>query len=75
MMQCAVIDASGAVVNVIVASPSDPAPSGCTLVVAPDGCCAGWTWAPVDGFKISAAEQAALDADIAAFEAIAYDVA
>lgn len=45
--RCAVCSISdGTVINIIMASPSDPAPDGCNLVELMNGmnCDIGWTW-------------------------------
>lgn len=45
-MRCAVIDANGIIVNIIMAEPTDPAPDGCSLIGIEDGvfCDIGWSW-------------------------------
>ena len=45
-MRCAVINATGDVVNIIMAEPTDLAPQGCVLVGVDDGvfCDIGWSW-------------------------------
>jgi hypothetical protein len=47
MANCAVVDANGIVVNMIVAELTDTPPEGCTLVEIPF-CNIGYTW---DGTK------------------------
>lgn len=46
MAVCAVIDNTNTVINLIVADPIDPPPSGCTLVFKPDNVIVdlGYTW-------------------------------
>jgi len=43
MTTCAVINADGLVVNLIVAEPTDTPPEGCSLVLIPF-CDIGYTW-------------------------------
>lgn len=46
-MQCAVVlIATGEVINVIVAEPTDPAPDNCELIAIPEGqpVSIGWYW-------------------------------
>jgi len=43
MSNCAVVNADGVVVNIIVAEPTDIPPEGCTLVLLPF-CDIGYTW-------------------------------
>jgi len=43
MTVCAVIDSTNTVINLIVAEPTDVAPTGCTLVEVPQ-CEIGYTW-------------------------------
>lgn len=45
-MRCAVIDANGLIVNIIMAEPTDQAPVGCSLAGIDEGvfCDIGWTW-------------------------------
>lgn len=49
--RCAVCDlTTGEVVNMIIASPSDPAPEGCQLIEVMNGqmCDIGWFWDGVE---------------------------
>lgn len=45
-MRCAVIDANGLIVNIIMAEPTNQAPAGCSLVGIDEGvfCDIGWIW-------------------------------
>jgi Domain of unknown function (DUF4376) len=61
MMQAAVIDANGNVVNIIMANPATDQVPGCTLVaVGGSGADLGWTWTQGGGFVAPVASQAAL---------------
>ena len=45
--RCAVVQiADGAVINIIISAPGDPAPDGCQLIAlaASQPCNIGWTW-------------------------------
>lgn len=70
MMRTAVIDESGAVVNVIVADPEKDSIPGFTLVAVPDGVAVDtrWVWSEADGFRPGPELQAELDAQAAAIE-------
>lgn len=48
-MRCAVVNALGEVVNVIMADPSDPAPGKCLLVELDDESPVDTRWLMVDG--------------------------
>lgn len=70
MMRTAVIDESGAVVNVIVADPEKDSIPGFTLVAIPDGepIDMRWVWSEAEGFKPGPELQAELDAQAAMVE-------
>lgn len=71
MMKAAVIDESGAVVNVIVADPEKDSIPGMRLVAVPEGVGVDtrWVWNEAEGFKPGPALQAEIDARAAAVEA------
>jgi hypothetical protein len=52
MANCAVVDANGIVINLIVAESTDIPPAGCTLVEIPH-CDIGYTW---DGTRFTPPE-------------------
>lgn len=70
MMRTAVIDQSGAVVNVIVADPDKDSVPGFRLVAVPDGVGIDtrWVWNEAEGFKPGPELQAEIDARAEAIE-------
>lgn len=70
MMRTAVIDESGAVVNVIVADPEKDSIPGFTLVAVPDGVAVDrrWMWSAGLGFYPGPELQAEIDAAVAEIE-------
>jgi len=75
MMRTAVIDESGAVVNIIVADPEKDSIPGFTLVAIPDEepIDMRWVWSEAEGFKPGPELQAELDAKQAELEKEAFD--
>lgn len=74
-MRTAVVDETGAVVNIIIADPERDHVPGCTLVAIPDGVTVDqrWVWSEEEGFKPGPELQAELDARAQAIEEEAFD--
>lgn len=75
-MRVAVIDSTGAVVNVIVADPARDALPGFRLVAIADDepIDQRWVWSAEKGFHPGPELQAEIDAQTAEIEALGYDV-
>ena len=75
-MRAAVVDSTGAVVNVIVADPEKDSIPGFHLVAVPEGqpIDQRWVWSAEKGFHPGPELQAEIDAQAAEIEALGYDV-